>query len=73
MIIIFNFVLSFVLVSLLFDRLRAWSDIPAETFSMPFWAVVAAVFAVFYSAIKLWVRHLERQAAQKQSRESGQD
>ena len=60
MIIIFNFALSFILVSIAFERLRAWTDIPAQSYSTPFWAAVGAVFAVFYLAIKLWLRHLAR-------------
>jgi len=58
MIIIFNFAVGFILVSIAFDGLRAWTDIPAETYSTPFWAAVAVLFACFYLAIKLWVRHL---------------
>lgn len=63
MICIFDFVVSFILVSLVFERLRAWTNIPAEAFSLPFWAAVAVVFALLYGAIKLWVRRLERKSA----------
>ncbi len=62
MIIIFNFAVSFILVSILFDRLRAWTDIPAQAYSTPFWVAVGVLFAVFYLAIKLWVRHLAQKA-----------
>ncbi len=60
MIIIFNFAASFILVSIVFDRLRAWTDIPAQSYSTPFWAAVAVLFGCFYLAIKLWVRHLSQ-------------
>ena len=60
MIIIFNFVLSFILTSILFDRLQAWTDIAAEAYSPPFWIAVGVLFAIFYLAIKLWVRRLAK-------------
>ncbi|PLX44693.1 MAG: hypothetical protein C0605_02065 [Hyphomicrobiales bacterium] len=63
MICIFDFVLSFILASLLFELIRATTDMAAETFSWPFWAVVAGLFVLFYGAIKLMVRRLEQKAA----------
>ena len=60
MIIIFNFAVSFILISILFDRLRAWTQIPAESYSPPFWIAVGVLFAIFYLAIKLWLRRLAK-------------
>ncbi len=65
MILIFNFALSFILVSIAFERLRAWTDIPAQSYSAPFWAAVAVLFSCFYLAIKLWVRHLAQKEDSK--------
>jgi hypothetical protein len=65
MILIFDFVVSYILVSVLFDRLRVWTNIDAVAYSGPFWAAVSVLFVLIYAAIKLWVRHLERQADEK--------
>ena len=65
MILIFDFLASFILVSLLFERLRAWTGMEAAAYSGPFWAAVAVLFVLIYGAIKLWVRHLARQAEKK--------
>ncbi len=62
MILIFDFVVSFIVVSLVFERLRTWTDMEAAAYSGPFWAAVAVLFVLIYGAIKLWVRHLARQA-----------